>query len=161
MSLANRAALRIGPSAPILVELVSFAGAVPRPAAGRRRYAPVLGRQLFLVSLAMRALISFTLSGAQPIMVSNLHLCGEQCSQGRYLLRHGIHEINIYVRTGDAWRNALSTTTASEFLSFDYGEWAFKFKAVVLAIPGSSEDCPKRRAFMRTFGPTAWKRRAM
>src|SRR4029077_10814615 len=31
-------------------------------------------------------------------------------------------------------------------------------RAMVLGIPGDSKDCPKRRMFIRTYGPTAWKR---
>ena len=112
--------------------------------------------QFFLVSTGDAGLISFSLSGSQAVMVSNLHLCGEQCLKTVTCSTVAFYEINIYVRTGDAWRNVLSTTTASEFLSFDYGERAFEFKAMVLAIPGSSEDCPKRRMFMRTFGPSRY-----
>ena len=29
------------------------------------------------------------------------------------------------------------------------------FRAMVLGIPGDSKDCPKRRMFIRTYGPTA------
>ena len=35
--------------------------------------------QFFLVSSGDAGLISFSLSGSQAVMVSNLHLCGEQC----------------------------------------------------------------------------------
>ena len=53
-------------------------------------------------------LISFTLSGAQAVMVSNLNLCAGQCLKGVTCSTVPFYEINIYVRTGQAWRNALS-----------------------------------------------------
>ena len=65
------------------------------------------------------------------------------------------YEIDIYVRTGQAWRNALSTAVDKDFLSLRLGSWAFK--AMVLGIPGDRKDCPKRRTFIRTYGPVAWK----
>ena len=48
------------------------------------------------------------------------------------------YEIDIYVRTGQAWRNALSTAVDKDFLSLRLGSWAFK--AMVLGIPGDRKD---------------------
>jgi hypothetical protein len=62
----------------------------------------------FLVSSGDEGLISFTLSGAQAVMVSNLNLCAGQCLKGVTCSTVPFYEINIYVRTGQAWRNALS-----------------------------------------------------
>ena len=59
-------------------------------------------------------------------------------------------------------RNVLSTTASGpEFLSLDLLDLNRNppaFRAMVLGIPGDSKDCPKRRMFIRTYGPTAWKR---
>ena len=111
------------------------------------------------VSSGDEGLISFTVSGAQAVIVSDLHLCGDQCIKGITCSTAGGSSFDIYVRTGNAWRNVLSTTAYGQpFLSLDYGGQAFKFKAMVLAISGASKECPKRRIFLRTYGPTAWKR---
>jgi hypothetical protein len=97
----------------------------------------------FLVSSGDEGLISFTISGAQAVMVSNLNLCGGQCLKGVTCSTVPFYDISIYVRTGQAWRNILSTTTDKDFLSLDYGGQAFKFKAMVLGISAASNDCPK------------------
>ena len=61
------------------------------------------------VSSGDDGLILFTVSGTQAVMVSNLALCGGQCLKGAVCSTVGSYDINIYVRTGHAWRNALST----------------------------------------------------
>jgi hypothetical protein len=113
----------------------------------------------FLVTSGDVGLISFTLSGAQAVMVSALHLCGDQCLKGVTCSNHGGSDFDIYVRTGQAWRKALSTKTyGPPFLSLDW--WSrdqTAFGAMVLSIPADSKDCPKRRIFIRSYDGTAWK----
>jgi hypothetical protein len=115
-----------------------------------------------LVSSGDEGLISFTLSGARAVIVSDLHLCGDQCIKSVTCSTAGGSSFDIYVRTGNAWRNVLSTTASGpEFLSLDLLDLNRNppaFRAMVLGIPGDSKDCPKRRMFIRTYGPTAWKR---
>jgi hypothetical protein len=105
--------------------------------------------QPYLVSSGDEGLIQFTVSGAQAVMVSNLNLCGGQCLKGVTCTTVPFYEINIYLRTGQEWRNVLSTTTDRDFLSLDNNSGAFR--AMVLGISAASKDCPKR---LRTW----WKR---
>jgi hypothetical protein len=75
-----------------------------------------------LVSSGDEGLISFTLSGARAVIVSDLHLCGDQCIKSVTCSTAGGSSFDIYVRTGNAWRNVLSTTASGpEFLSLDFG----------------------------------------
>jgi hypothetical protein len=104
------------------------------------------------------ALERFTLSGALAVMVSDLKLCGEcyksaNCHTGGY-------EMAIYVRSGRTWRKAHEDGVRSGgiFLSLDWNRDPPAFRAMVVGIPGDSRDCPQRDAFVRAYGPTAWKR---
>src|SRR5438552_2962490 len=54
-------------------------------------------------------LILFTVSGAQAVMVDDQALCGGQCLKGATCTNVGSYDLNIYVRTGKSWSNALST----------------------------------------------------
>ena len=88
------------------------------------------------VSSGDDGLILFTVSGTQAVMVSNLALCGGQCLKGAVCSTVGSYDINIYVRTGHAWRNALSTRVGAAFLSTDK-ETHTKFNALVLSVSGA------------------------
>jgi hypothetical protein len=114
-----------------------------------------------LVSSGDEGLISFTLSGARAVIVSDLHLCGDQCIKSVTCSTAGGSSFDIYVRTGQRL----------EECPLDHGLWSGileprltrlnrnppAFRAMVLGIPGDSKDCPKRRMFIRTYGSTAWK----
>jgi hypothetical protein len=108
-----------------------------------------------LVSSGDEGLISLSLSGAQAVMVSDLRLCsgsgGRWCLRGTTCSNNNGSSFEIYVRTGQALRKALSTVIYDpEFLSFDDNG---TFKAMVLTIRGDDKDCPpKRRMFIRTHG---------
>ena len=70
-------------------------------------------------------------------MVSNHELCSRQCLKGATCTTVGSYDLNIYVRTGDAWSNALSTTVCCDvFLSTDKEDYT-KFKALVLHVSGA------------------------
>jgi hypothetical protein len=90
------------------------------------------------VSSGDDGLILFTVSGTQAVMVSNLELCGGQCLKGAVCSTVGSYDINIYVRTGHAWRNALSTRVGAAFLSTDK-ETHTKFNALVLSVSGADD----------------------
>ena len=82
-------------------------------------------------------LIQFTVSGAQAVMVSDLELCGGLLLKSGNSNTVGSYALNIYVRAGDAWNNALSTMAGgSIFLSADSDG---KFKALVLSVSGADE----------------------
>ena len=53
-----------------------------------------------LVSSGDEGLISFTLSGARAVIVSDLHLCGDQCIKSVTCSTAGGSSFDIYVRTG-------------------------------------------------------------
>jgi hypothetical protein len=94
------------------------------------------------VSSGDDGLILFTVSGAQAVMVSNLELCGGQCLKGAVCSTVGSYDINIYVRTGHAWRNAFSTKAGGAvFLSTDKVTHT-KFNALVLSVSGADKNCP-------------------
>ena len=70
-------------------------------------------------------------------MVSDQALCGGQCLKGATCSTVGGYELKIYVRTGQSWRNALSTTVCCDvFLSTDK-ETHTKFNALVLSVSGA------------------------
>ena len=81
-------------------------------------------------------LILFTVSGTQAVMVSDQALCGGQCLKGATCTTVGSYGLNIYVRTGQSWSNALSTTVSDVFLSTGKEDYT-KFKALVLHVSGA------------------------
>jgi hypothetical protein len=99
-------------------------------------------------------LVQFTLSGALAVMVDNLKLCGGNCYKGSNCHTGG-HDMAIYVRSGSTWKTAYEGGVRS--YSDDILVWLDStrsppaFRAMVLGIYGTSEDCPKR--VRRTF----WK----
>ena len=95
------------------------------------------------VSSGDEGLIQFTVSGAQAVMVSNHELCARQCIKGATCSTVGSYDINIYVRTGHAWRTALSTrATGDVFLSTGWvKENIFEFNALVLRVSGIDKNC--------------------
>ena len=107
------------------------------------------------VSSGDEGLEVFTVSGAQAVMVNVLELCGGQCIRAINCTNRGSYNVAIYVRSGSAWRKALSTeATGRVFLSttdytvntdgtviFDGGK---KFKALVLNVLGGNKGCPTR-----------------
>jgi hypothetical protein len=92
------------------------------------------------VSSGGEGLIQFTVSGAQAVMVSNHELCGRQCIKGATCSTVGSYDINIYVRTGHAWRNALSTRAAGDVFLSTVGE-NNKLNALVLSVSGVDKNC--------------------
>jgi hypothetical protein len=96
----------------------------------------------------------FTLSGAQAVMVDGLNFCdGGQCNHGINCATGYSHSLEVYVRSGNAWRKALSTNaTEPVFLSVE--PYTEKFRALVLSVHGGDEGCPVRNK----NDPTAWKR---
>ena len=76
-------------------------------------------------------------------MVSELELCGGQCLRGTNCSnQRGSYNIAIYVKSGNAWKEALSTAAVGNvFLSTD---WLHdeKFKMLVLSVFGGNKYCP-------------------
>jgi tetratricopeptide (TPR) repeat protein len=99
-------------------------------------------------------LITFTVSGAQAVLVDELNFCG-----GGTVCMHGVncatgytHLVEIYVRSGSTWAKAFSKyVTEPVFLSTEYGE----FKALVLKVHAGDKECPSTSS-----DPTEWKRRS-
>ena len=77
-------------------------------------------------------------------MVNILELCGVQCLRGTNCTNQGSYNVAIYVRSGKAWRKALSTeATGRVFLSTDLMK-NDKLKALVLNVFSGNKDCPTR-----------------
>jgi hypothetical protein len=96
----------------------------------------------------------FTISGARAVLVDQLQLCGDGiCNHGSTCATGYTHWVEIYVRYGNAWRNALSVdATEPIFLSIEpYND---TFRALVLSVHGGDKGCPIRNK----HDPTAWKR---
>ena len=99
------------------------------------------------VSSGDDGLIQFTVSGALAVMVSDLELCGGQCLRGGggNCSNHGGYFITIYIRSKNAWREALSTNAVGgSLLSADWSKDPAAFKAIVLSILGGNKGCPSR-----------------
>jgi hypothetical protein len=103
----------------------------------------------------------FTVSGAQAVMVSNLELCGSECFKAANCSNRGSYGIAIYVRSGNAWRKALSTEAVGDvFLSIDWLN-SNRFNALVLSVFSGDKDCPTHDVVVRegeqSYVFPAWK----
>jgi hypothetical protein len=107
-------------------------------------------------------LTSFTVSGAQAVMVNNLEICGPAGGgKGANYSNRGSYSLAIYVRSGNAWRKALSTEAVGDvFLSIDWLK-DNKFKAMVLHVFSGNKDCPTHDVMVRNGNENyvfpAWK----
>jgi hypothetical protein len=96
-------------------------------------------------------------------MVSDLGLCGlSECDRRVICSNRGSYTVAIYVRSGKAWRKALSTeATGRVFLSTDWLKTPPAFKALVLNVFSGNKDCPTRdityRKGKETYVFPAWK----
>jgi hypothetical protein len=103
-------------------------------------------------------LIQFTVSGMSAVLVDSLNLCDGQCLKGTNCATGYTHQVDIYVRAGNAWRKAFSKDVTepvlldAEFTGPPYG----KFKALVVKVhAGWEKECPAV-----TNEGTEWKRRS-
>src|SRR5262249_20913186 len=76
---------------------------------------------------------TFTMSGAQAVLIDELNFCADgQCIHGVNCATGFTHSVAIYVRSGKTWRKALSTFASEPiFLSIDGTE---KFRLMVLHV---------------------------
>ena len=96
------------------------------------------------VSSGDEGLEVFTVSGVQAVMIDERELC-DGCFKGANCSNRGSYDVTIYLRSGKAWRKALSTeATGSVFLSTDRVKDPAAFKALVLNVFGGNKDCPTR-----------------
>ena len=80
---------------------------------------------------------TFTVSGAQAVLIDELNVCGSgfDCIHGVNCATGYTHDVAIYVRAGDVWRKAFSVAaTEPIFLSID--PYTDKFRALVLSVHG-------------------------
>jgi hypothetical protein len=83
----------------------------------------------------------------QAVMINNLEICGGECLRGANCSNRGSYEVAIYVRSGHAWRKALSTEAVGRvFLSTDTNN---KFTALVLSVFSGNKDCPTHDVLVR------------
>ena len=76
-------------------------------------------------------------------MVDELNFCGGECIHGVNCATGFTHKVAIYVRSGNAWKRAISTFASGKvFLSTQYGTG--KFKALVLRLFADDQNCPAR-----------------
>jgi hypothetical protein len=88
-----------------------------------------------------------TVSGLKAVMVNNRELCGDQCFKGANCSNRDSYPVAIYVRSGNAWKKALSTEAVGVvFLSTDLND---KFKTLVLSVYSGNKDCPTRDLLVR------------
>jgi hypothetical protein len=101
-------------------------------------------------------LITFTVSGAQAVLVDELNFCGGagECMHGINCATGFTHDVAISVRYRDMWRKSFSVdATEPIFLSIE--PYTDKFRALVLSVhAGWDLGCPVRNK----YDPTAWKR---
>jgi hypothetical protein len=90
-------------------------------------------------------LITFTVSGAQAVLVDELNFCGGgfECMHGTNCATGFTHRVAIYIRTGNSWKKSLSIFASEPvLLSVEYG--TEKFKALVLKVFSGDWECPVR-----------------
>jgi hypothetical protein len=100
---------------------------------------------------------TFTVSGAQAVLVDQLNFCGGglTCVHGVNCATGYTHQVEIYVRRGNAWTKSFSIqATEPIFLSVERSEKS-KFRALVLSVGGGDDilGCPIRNK----NDPIAWK----
>jgi hypothetical protein len=95
-------------------------------------------------------LISFSVSGAQAVLVDQLNFCGAgDCFHGVNCATGFTHNVAIYVRLGKAWRKALSTFASGPLLlSVDTG--TERFKLLVLKVFPGDWGCPPHTNYRYT-----------
>jgi hypothetical protein len=96
-------------------------------------------------------LISFSVSGKQAVLVDELNFCGGggNCFDGVNCATGFTHNIAIYVRSGNAWRKALSTF-ASEPVLLRIENGTQTFKSLVLKVFPGDWGCPPRTNYRDT-----------
>jgi hypothetical protein len=108
------------------------------------------------VTAGDEGLITFTVSGAEAVLVDELSFCGSgfECMRGVNCATGFTHSVDIYVRYGEAWRKSFSVNaTEPVFLSVE--PYSNTFRALVLSVhAGWDLDCPVRNK----NDLTAWKR---
>jgi hypothetical protein len=99
---------------------------------------------------------TFTVSGAQAVLVDELSFCGGgfDCMHGVNCATGFTHRVAIYVRYGNVWRKSFSVeATEPIFLSIE--PYSDTFRTLVLSVhAGWDLGCPVRNK----NDPTAWKR---
>jgi hypothetical protein len=89
---------------------------------------------------------TFTVSGAQAVLVDQLNFCGGglTCIHGVNCATGYTHQVEIYVRRGNVWTKSFSIqATEPIFLSVEPSEHP-KFRALVLSVGGGDDilGCP-------------------
>ena len=84
---------------------------------------------------------TFTVSGAQAVLVDQLNFCGEgrTCIHGVNCATGYTHQVEIYVRRGSVWVQSFSIyATEPIFLSVEPNENP-RFRALVLSVGGGDD----------------------
>jgi hypothetical protein len=99
-----------------------------------------------------QGLSQFTLSGMQAVLIDELGFCdGGQCNHGINCATGYTHWVEIYVRSGNAWRKALSVN-ATEPIFLSVEPYTEKFRALVLSLHGGDTGCPSATRTTRRLG---------
>jgi len=90
-------------------------------------------------------LITFTVSGAQAVLIDELNFCGGggECIHGVNCATGFTHNVAIYIRTGKSWKKSLSIF-ASEPVFLDVERGTGKFEVLVLNVFAGDWGCPVR-----------------
>jgi hypothetical protein len=89
-------------------------------------------------------LLTFTVSGAQAVLVDELRFCGTgfECMHSVNCATGFMHSVAIYVRSGGSWKKSLSTFASEPILlSLEYR--TEKFKALLLKVFPGDWGCPE------------------
>jgi hypothetical protein len=100
---------------------------------------------------------TFTVSGAQAVLVDELNFCGGQltCLHGINCATGYSHQVEIYIRRGNVWTKSFSVqATEPILLIVDWGAASPsenpKFRALVLSVHGGDDmGCPIWATFPR------------
>jgi hypothetical protein len=93
---------------------------------------------------------TFTISGAQAVLIDELNFCADgQCIHGVNCATGFTHSVAIYVRSGKSWKKALSTF-ASEPIFLSIENSTEKFRLMVLHVFAGEWGCPDRGKLRET-----------
>jgi len=98
---------------------------------------------------------TFTVSGAQAVLVDSLNFCGGQqtCFHGINCATGYTHSVTIDIRRGNAWKKSFSVdATEPVFLSVEPYVENPKFRALVLSVHAGDLGCPVRDKVIRRLG---------
>lgn len=93
--------------------------------------------------------------GVKAVVVNDGQICGGETIKGANCSTGGCG-VTVYVRSGNAWRNALAGR-GDPFIVADWSKVPPALRLIVVSLYGDAPECPIRAANVRAYGTAAWK----